>query len=127
MMVDDVFGAQVARANAQVIQNALKERNEIDQTTQTDIEIGTAAASAGSVYADLNSGLKALVDDGKRLTGFAFDVVAEPLQGIGRHEHGKQLVAPLPYLRPDSFEGLVEAKVGKRSLPRFGMQIDRID
>ncbi|MFP4439298.1 MAG: SPFH domain-containing protein [Chloroflexaceae bacterium] len=35
--IDDVFGAQVARANAEVIQRALKERNEIDQTTQTEI------------------------------------------------------------------------------------------
>lgn len=35
--VDDVFGAQVARANAKVIQEALKNRNEIDQTTQTEV------------------------------------------------------------------------------------------
>jgi uncharacterized membrane protein YqiK len=42
--VDDVFGAQVARANAQVIQNALKERNEIDQTTQTEIAKRNATA-----------------------------------------------------------------------------------
>nr|MCU0493011.1 SPFH domain-containing protein [Chloroflexaceae bacterium] len=42
--VDDVFGAQVARANAQVIQNALKERNEIDQTTQNEIAKRNAAA-----------------------------------------------------------------------------------
>lgn len=42
--VDDVFGAQVARANAQVIQNALKERNEIDQTTQNEIARRNAAA-----------------------------------------------------------------------------------
>ncbi|HMO55720.1 MAG TPA: hypothetical protein PKA05_17970 [Roseiflexaceae bacterium] len=42
--VDDVFGAQVARANAQVIQNALKERNEIDQTTQNEIARRNASA-----------------------------------------------------------------------------------
>lgn len=42
--VDDVFGAQVARANAQVIQNALKERNEIDQLTQTEIAKRNATA-----------------------------------------------------------------------------------
>ncbi len=42
--VDDVFGAQVARANAQVIQQALKERNEIDQTTQTEISKRNAMA-----------------------------------------------------------------------------------
>jgi uncharacterized membrane protein YqiK len=42
--VDDVFGAQVARANAQVIQNALKERNEIDQTNQTEMAKRNATA-----------------------------------------------------------------------------------
>lgn len=42
--VDDVFGAQVARANAQVIQNALRERNEIDQNTQTEVAKRNATA-----------------------------------------------------------------------------------
>jgi|HigsolmetaAR202D_1030399.scaffolds.fasta_scaffold13528_1 uncharacterized membrane protein YqiK len=42
--VDDVFGAQVARANAEVIQRALKQRNEIDQTTQTEIAKRNATA-----------------------------------------------------------------------------------
>lgn len=42
--IDDVFGAQVARANAQVIQNALRERNEIDQLTQTEIAKRNATA-----------------------------------------------------------------------------------
>jgi len=42
--IDDVFGAQVARANAEVIQHALKQRNEIDQTTQTEIAKRNATA-----------------------------------------------------------------------------------
>lgn len=42
--IDDVFGAQVARANAQVIQKALRERNEIDQSTQNDIARRNASA-----------------------------------------------------------------------------------
>ncbi|MFV9504620.1 MAG: SPFH domain-containing protein [Oscillochloridaceae bacterium umkhey_bin13] len=42
--VDDVFGAQVARANAEVIQKALKERNEIDQQTQTEVARRNATA-----------------------------------------------------------------------------------
>ena len=42
--IDDVFGAQVARANAEVIQNAVKQRNEIDQTTQTEIAKRNATA-----------------------------------------------------------------------------------
>lgn len=42
---DDVFGAQVARANAQVIQQALRERNDIERRTEIEIkqrDIGTA-------------------------------------------------------------------------------------
>ncbi len=35
---DDVFGAQVARANAQVIQQALKERNDIERKTEIEIK-----------------------------------------------------------------------------------------
>jgi HK97 family phage major capsid protein len=68
----------------------------IDQTTQTDIELGTANAAAGSVYADLNSGLKALVDDGKRLTGFAFDATAEPLFNAAVDTTGRPLFVDSP-------------------------------
>lgn len=50
----------------------------IGDTTKS-VEIGTAATSAGSVYADVVAGLSALVNDGKRLTGFALDNVVEPL------------------------------------------------
>ena len=35
---DDVFGAQVARANAQVIQQALRERNDIERRTEIEIK-----------------------------------------------------------------------------------------
>jgi uncharacterized membrane protein YqiK len=35
---DDVFGAQVARANAQVIQVALRERNDIERQTEVDMK-----------------------------------------------------------------------------------------
>jgi HK97 family phage major capsid protein len=68
----------------------------IDQTTQTDIEIGTASAATGGVYTDLNNGLKALVDDGKRLTGFAFDVVAEPLFNAAVDTTGRPLFLQSP-------------------------------
>jgi hypothetical protein len=42
---DDVFGAQVARANAQVIQQAQRERNDIERQTEIEIKLrdtGTA-------------------------------------------------------------------------------------
>ncbi len=35
---DDVFGAQVARANAQVIQQALRERNDIERVTEIEVK-----------------------------------------------------------------------------------------
>lgn len=50
----------------------------IDQTSKT-VEIGTAAQGAGGVHGDLVSGLSLLVNDGKRLTGFALDETVEPL------------------------------------------------
>lgn len=68
----------------------------IDQTTQTDIEIGTATAAQGSVHTDINNGLKALVDDGKRLTGFAFDAVAEPLFNAAVDTTGRPLFIDSP-------------------------------
>lgn len=50
----------------------------VAQTTKS-IEVGTAAQANGGVFADINSGLKLLVDDGKRLSGFALDDRFEPL------------------------------------------------
>ncbi len=47
--------------------------------TDKAVDIGTASASTGGVYKDIVSGLSALVNDGKKLTGFAFDTVTEPL------------------------------------------------
>lgn len=35
---DDVFGAQVARANAQVIQQAIRERNDVERKTEIEIK-----------------------------------------------------------------------------------------
>lgn len=48
--------------------------NYIAETTKS-VTLGTGA----TIHNDVVAGLKALVDDGKRLTGFAFDDVAEPL------------------------------------------------
>lgn len=49
----------------------------LDQTAKA-VEIGTAAQAAGGVYKDLVSALTLLVNDGKRLTGWALDNVVEP-------------------------------------------------
>jgi uncharacterized membrane protein YqiK len=52
---DDVFGAQVARANAQVIQQALKERNDIER--RTEIEIKTRDIETAKMRLDLDRDL----------------------------------------------------------------------
>lgn len=50
----------------------------ISQTTKT-VEIGTSTQTAGGIHADINAGLSLLVNDGKRLSGFALDDRFEPL------------------------------------------------
>ena len=52
--------------------------NYIDETTKS-VEFGTAAQNAGGIYGDIVAGLEQLVDDEKRLTGFAFDLRTEPI------------------------------------------------
>jgi HK97 family phage major capsid protein len=49
----------------------------LDATTK-QVELGTATQAAGGVYADIVAGLKLLVDDGKKLKGFALDTAMEP-------------------------------------------------
>lgn len=67
----------------------------VAQTTKT-VELGTATAAAGSVHTDLNSGLALLVNDGKRLTGFAFDSVTEPLFNAAVDTTGRPLFIDSP-------------------------------
>lgn len=50
----------------------------LDATTKA-VALGTAAAAAGGVYGDVVAGLDALVQDGKKLTGFLFDRKVEPM------------------------------------------------
>lgn len=47
--------------------------------TTKSVEIGTAAQAVGGVYGDVVAGLDLLVSDGRKLTGFAFGDIAEPL------------------------------------------------
>jgi HK97 family phage major capsid protein len=51
-----------------------------DSLSDTDksVTLNTATAAAGGIRADFIAGMKALVDDGKRLTGFALDDSVEP-------------------------------------------------
>lgn len=69
--------------------------NNIAATTKT-VALGTAADTAGSIYADVNAGLSLLVNDGKRLTGFAFDTTAEPLFNGATDTTGRPLFVDSP-------------------------------
>ncbi|MGE3795105.1 MAG: phage major capsid protein [Dehalococcoidia bacterium] len=50
----------------------------LDQTTKA-VELGSHTQAQGGVYQDLVDSLKLLVNDGKRLNGFALDNVVEPI------------------------------------------------
>jgi len=51
--------------------------NYVAETTKA-VTFGDADQDEGGIHADVVSGLSLLVNDGRRLTGFAFDDVAEP-------------------------------------------------
>jgi len=70
--------------------------NNLAATTKA-IELGTSAAAAGGVYGDLNGALKLLVDDKKKLTGWAFDDTAEPLLNAAVDLQGRPLFVDATY------------------------------
>jgi HK97 family phage major capsid protein len=67
----------------------------IDQSSKA-VELGTASAATGGIYADINAGLALLVNDGKRLNGFAFDVRAEPVINASVDTAGHPLFVDTP-------------------------------
>lgn len=50
----------------------------VNETTKR-IELGTNSQQDGGIHADIVAGLSLLVNDGRKLRGFAFDDVAEPV------------------------------------------------
>lgn len=74
---------------------------DIDDTTKTQA-LGTTAAGSGGVYADVVKGLSKLVNDGKKLTGFAFDRVAEPVLLGAVDGNGRPLFSEGPGTDPAS-------------------------
>lgn len=69
--------------------------NSISATTKS-VALGTAEPAAGGIFADVNAGLSLLVNDKKRLTGFAFDSVAEPLFNGAVDLNGRPLFIDSP-------------------------------
>ena len=65
-------------------------------STTKEIEIGTATQQEGGIHADLVAGMKLLVDDGKKLTGFALDDTLEPTLWAAVDTTGRPLYTELP-------------------------------
>jgi HK97 family phage major capsid protein len=75
----------------------------IDQTTN-EVELGTTTAANGGVHKDFVNGLTTLVNTGKRLTGFALDIKAEPLLWGAVDTTGRPIYTALP--TDDESQGL---------------------
>jgi HK97 family phage major capsid protein len=65
-------------------------------STSKAVELGTATQANGGIFADVNAGLSLLVNDGKRLSGFAFDSKAEPLFNGATDTTGRPLFIDTP-------------------------------
>lgn len=91
----------------------------IDQTSKA-VAIGTATQAKGGIYADIVSGLKALVDADKKLNGFAFDRVAEPTFLSATDNNGRPLFVETP------LEDTVSAVTPGRLIGRSALIGDQI-
>jgi len=69
--------------------------NNLNATTKA-VTLGTATVANGGIFADINAGLSLLVNDGKRLTGFAFDSLAEPIFNGAVDANGRPLFIDSP-------------------------------
>lgn len=70
--------------------------NNIDATSKS-VALGTTAKADGGIYGDVNAALKLLVDDKKKLTGFALDDVAEPVFNAATDLQGRPLFVDAVY------------------------------
>lgn len=99
----EIFKADVAEAFARAFDAAalygtdspFGAQQSLSDTTKS-VELGTAEASKGGIFADVNSALSLLVKDKKKLTGFAFDSQAEPLFNSSVDLNGRPLFVDSP-------------------------------
>lgn len=64
--------------------------------TSKSVALGTNADTAGGVFADVNDGLALLVNGGKRMTGSAWDLIAEPIFNASVDANGRPLFIDSP-------------------------------
>lgn len=67
----------------------------VDETTKT-VALGTATKANGGVFADVVGGMTQLVTAGKKLNGFAFDAVVEPVFLGSIDNNGRPLFVDTP-------------------------------
>lgn len=67
----------------------------LDQTTKA-VELGSSTPTQGSVYQDLNQALRLLVQDSKKLTGWALDDAIEPTLNGAVDASGRPLFVEAP-------------------------------
>lgn len=67
----------------------------LDQTTKS-IALGATAVANGGVHADIVDGLSQLVNDGKRLNGFALDEIVEPVLLSAVDANGRPIYIDTP-------------------------------
>lgn len=65
--------------------------------TSKAVELGTATQANGGIYADVNAALKLLVDDKKKLTGWALDDTTEPIFNSAVDLNGRPLFVDATY------------------------------
>jgi HK97 family phage major capsid protein len=69
--------------------------NPLSATTKS-VELGTSTQANGGIHGDLVAGMKLLVDDGKKLTGFGLDDTLEPDLWGAVDTTGRPLYTELP-------------------------------
>lgn len=69
--------------------------NYLDATTKA-VELGTATQANGGIHADIVAGMSLLINDGRKLTGFALDDSTEPTFWGAVDGNGRPLYTELP-------------------------------
>lgn len=99
----DIYREQIAEAFAEAFDAATLHGTDSPfdspalATATKSVELGTTAQAAGGIYGDLNAALKLLVDDRKRLSGFAFDTIVEPTLNSAVDLNGRPLFVESTY------------------------------
>ncbi|WP_166462949.1 phage major capsid protein [Amycolatopsis acidicola] len=90
-----IGGAFARGLDNYVLHGGVSGADYVDQTTKA-VELGTATQANGGTYADINAGLKLLVDDDRDFTGAIFDNTAEPILNAAVDLNGRPLFVDTP-------------------------------